>query len=131
MLLIETILFLLFMIALALLITGPFALVRAVAYRRVIRAEIAKRGGDLVRVDPWWIFRKFVDGWHVGRRIRFQWIDGQHRTHVSECEFMYFMMESLFRRGRFRWLGDVSDPRPQSAEPGGQRGNPDAPSSNC
>jgi hypothetical protein len=36
--------------------------------------------------------------------------------HVSECEFMHVVMESLVGRGRFRWLGDVSHEPDRSAE---------------
>jgi hypothetical protein len=112
----EAILFVMFLVALGFVAIGPLVVVRALAYRRVVRAEVARRGGSLVHVFPSWIFRMVVDGWRVGRRVRFEWVDGEDRMRVSECEFMHFLMESLVGRGRFRWLGDVSQEPHRSAE---------------
>ncbi|HUE73090.1 MAG TPA: hypothetical protein VMP01_19555 [Pirellulaceae bacterium] len=116
---IEAILFVVLLAALGLLIVGPFAFVRALAYRRVIRGEVSRRGGQLVRIFPSWVFRIVVEGWNVGRRIRFKWVDQADRVHVSECQFMHVGMESLTGRGRFRWLGDVH--ANQIAEPDDER----------
>lgn len=105
---VEAIVFVMFIVAIGFVIFGPLALVRWLTYRRVIRWEVACRGGSLVHIHPSWIFRLIVEGWRVGRRIRFEWVDGEDRMHVSECEFMHFAVESLVQHGRFRWLGDVS-----------------------
>ena len=114
----EAILVLSYMIALGVMVIAPFALVGAWTYRRKIRREVSCRGGRLVRINPPWVFRLIVKGWRVGRRIRFEWVDGADRLHVSECEFMHLGMEGLVGCGKFLWLGDVDRLADQGAEPG-------------
>lgn len=89
MLVIEAIPFVVFLAALGLLVVGPFAFVRALAYRRVIRGEGSRRGGQLVRIFPSWVFRIVVEGEFASsgltRRIGFTCLNANLRTPVSRA----------------------------------------------